>query len=525
MQPCKGLGSLATDGQRLYFSETGNGRFVVAQVSVSGGDATIAAATFQDTFLQDVAPDGSSILIGSLEGTSGKSSPVWRLPLPGGAPQQLPIIANCVAWSPDGHYLVFAKDADIYEAKSDGSNARKLAALNAPILDVRVSPDETRIRTTLNDLKTGFTSIWELNRDGGDPHPLLANWTPEPHECCGRWTADGRYFLFASVREGKWNLWALPERRYWFEFRPKPVQLTNGPLEFSLPVPSQDGKRIFATGRQPRTEVLRYDGRSFTPYFDGQSASDLAFSSDGQGVAYVSIPDESLWVSRVDGSQRIQLTSSSSMEAALPRWSPDGTQIAFMARTSNTDWRAYLVSSAGGGVREIVPGATAGFDPGWSPDGKSILLSVNDLGPISSGIQIFDLHSQRLTPVPGGESLFSPRWSPDGRYIAALTTDSQKLMLFDRQTQHWVELAHMGIGYPSWSHDSKYLYFDSILNQDPAVYRVRIADHVLERVVALKGLHRFWGPNSEWSGLAPDDSVLITRDTSNSEIYALDWQP
>ena len=519
------LGSLATDGQRLYFSETENGRFVVAQVSVSGGDATIAASTFQDTFLRDVAPDGSSILIGSLEGTAGKASPVWRLPLPGGAPQQLPINAHSVAWSPDGRYLVFAKDADIYEAKSDGSNARKLATLNAPILDVRVSPDETRIRTTLNDLKTGFTSIWELNRDGSDPHPLLPKWTLEPHECCGRWTADGRYFLFASVREGKWNLWALPERRYWFESKPKPVQLTNGPLEFSLPVPSQDGKRIFATGRQPRTEVLRYDGRSFTPYFNGESASDLAFSFDGQRVAYVSIPDEALWVSRADGSQRIQLTNSSSMEAALPRWSPDTKQIVFMARTSNTDWRAYLVPSTGGGVHELIPGSAAGFDPGWSPDGKSILLSVNDLGPISSGIQVFDLQSQRLTPLPGGESLFSPRWSPDGRYIAALTTDSQKLVLFDRQSQRWADLVHMAIGYPSWSHDSKYLYFDSILNEDPAVYRVRIADHVLERIAALKGLHRFWGPNAEWSGLAPDDSVLITRDTSNSEIYALDWRP
>ena len=291
-----------------------------------------------------------------------------------------------------------------------------------------------------------------------------------------------------------------------------------------MPVPSQDGRRIFAFGEQPRTEVLRYDGERFVPYFRSESATDLSFSADGQNVAYVSIPDQALWVSRSDGSQRIQLTNSGTMQAELPRWSPDGKQITFMARTLNTDWRAYLVSAGGGNLRELIPGATAGFDPGWSPDGKSIVIAGNDLGPTSSRIEIVDVAIQKPTPIPGGENAFSPRWSPDGRYIAGISIDSQKLMLFDRENQTWSELVKMGIGFPSWSHDSKYLYFDSILTEDPAVYRVRIADHTLERVISLKGIHRYWGIVGEWSGLAPDDSILLTRDTSNSEVYALDWE-
>src|SRR4051812_22496615 len=39
--------------------------------------------------------------------------------------------------------------------------------------------------------------------------------------------------------------------------------------------------------------------------------------------------------------------------------------------------------------------------------------------------------------------LFSPHWSPDGRYIAAQSSDSQKLMLFDFKTQKWAELARI----------------------------------------------------------------------------------
>jgi Tol biopolymer transport system component len=429
------------------------------------------------------------------------------------------------AWSPDGRRLLFADEADLSEANPDGTDARKLATLKGRIGDVRISPDGRKIRATVYDLKTGFSEFWELNRDGSQPHPLLPNWNDSPHECCGRWTPDGKYFLFTSLREGRNSIWALPERRSWIQQKAKPVQLTNGPLDFWMPVPSKDGKRIFAMGGQSRSEVLRYDGRSFLPYIDGASVTDLAFSADGQRVAYISVPEGALWTSKIDGRERIELSDPSVMEAALPRWSPDGNQIAFMARTQNRDWRSHLAGVNGHGLRELIPGATAGFDPGWSPDGKSIVLAANDLGGTSSRISILDLQTAQLVPVPGGENLFSPRWSPDGRYIAAITTDSQALMVFDRAHQQWTVLARMGIGFPSWSHDGQYLYFDSILTEDPAFFRVRISDRRLERLVSLKDIHRLWGPNGEWSGLGPDDSLLVTRDIGSPEIYALDWQP
>ena len=519
------LSALATDGQRLYFQALDRDRVALAQVSVTGGDSVLIPTPFDNAFLGDIAPDGSSLLISSFEGTA-KDGPVWILPLPAGSPRALgAMTAYSAAWSPDGRRLLFADGADLYEANPDGSDARKLATLTARMGDVRISPDGQKIRATVNDLKTGFSEYWELNRDGGQPHPLLPNWNDSPHECCGRWTPDGKYFLFTSLREGRNSIWALPERRSWMQQKAKPVQLTNGPLDFWMPVPSKDGKRIFAMGGQSRSEVLRYDGRSFVPYIDGASVTDLAFSADGQRVAYISVPEGALWTSKIDGRDRIELSDPSVMEAALPRWSPDGNQIAFVARTQNTDWRAYLVGANGHGLRELIPGATAGFDPGWSPDGKSIVLAVNDLGGTGGIISILDLQTAKVVPVPGGENLFSPRWSPDGRYIAAITTDSQALMVFDRAHQQWTVLARMGIGFPSWSHDGQYLYFDSILTEDPAFFRVRISDRRLERLVSLKDIHRLWGPNGEWSGLGPDDSLLVTRDIGSPEIYALDWQP
>jgi Tol biopolymer transport system component/DNA-binding winged helix-turn-helix (wHTH) protein len=519
------MSALATDGQRLYFQAADKDRIALGEVSVSGGDSALIATPFQNTLLSDIAPDGSSILISSFEDTT-KQGPMCLLPLPAGSPRPLgAVAAHSAVWSPDGRRLVLADGADLYEANPDGSDARKLATLGGHIEGVRVSPDGRKIRLTLSDMKTGYEELWELNRDGSQPRPLLPNWSPSPHECCGRWTPDGRYFLFTSFREGRNSLWALPERHSWIQAKAKPVQLTNGPLDFWLPVPSKDGKRIFAMGGQPRSEVLRYDGRSFVPYLGGASAADLAFSADGQRVVYVSVPELTLWSSKIDGGDRIQLTDPSRMEAALPRWSPDGSQIVFMARTLNTDWRAYLVAANGQGLRELIPGAAAGFDPGWSPDGKSIVLAVSDLGAISNQINILDLETQKLSPVLGGEKFFSPRWSPDGRYIAAIPTDSAALMLFDRTSQQWTELVRMGIGYPSWSRDGQYLYFDADFTEDPAFFRVRISDHQLERLASLKDIHRYWGPNAEWSGLGPGDSLLVTRNISSPEIYALDWQP
>jgi Tol biopolymer transport system component len=140
------------------------------------------------------------------------------------------------------------------------------------------------------------------------------------------------------------------------------------------------------------------------------------------------------------------------------------------------------------------------------------------------GIAIVDLKTGNISLLPGATQLFSPRWSPDGKYIAALTSDSHKVVLFDFATRQWIDLVTMPIGYHTWSHDGQYLYFDSTFKDDPAFFRVRISDHKLERVASLKGLRRYWGPLGEWSALAPDDSLLLARDTSSQEIYALDWQ-
>ena len=349
--------------------------------------------------------------------------------------------------------------------------------------------------------------------------------------CCGRWTPDGRFFIFQNRTDGRLDLWALPEanRFPWRKRDDKPIQLTAGPLSFQNPLLSTDGKKIFAIGESDRAELIRYDSRSnhFVPYFSGISAEGLAFSRDGQWVTYTSYPDGTLWRSKLDGSERLQLTFPP-LRVLLPRWSPDGKQIAFNARLHDGPFNIYLISSEGGQAQRILPSEQTQEDANWSPDGSSLVFGSDADVRNKEPIQAIDLRSKRVSVLPGSSGLFSPRWSPDGRFIAAMTKDTAfKLMLFDFSSRKWTEVFGSQMTYPSWSHDGKYIYFqswhDPVKHSGERIVKLRLSDGKAENVGDIKGVGRLTtGTIVAWFGLAPDDSPLFARDISTSEIFALD---
>jgi hypothetical protein len=97
-------------------------------------------------------------------------------------------------------------------------------------------------------------------------------------------------------------------------------------------------------------------------------------------------------------------------------------------------------------------------------------------------------------------------------------------MLFDFAIKKWTHLTDTDIGYPNWSHDGRYIYFEVNPHQDqPArIDRIRIRDRKIETVFRLQNVGRaVSGSFVEWSSLAPDDSPLLSCDISTHEIYAL----
>jgi Tol biopolymer transport system component len=277
---------------------------------------------------------------------------------------------------------------------------------------------------------------------------------------------------------------------------------------------------------QPRGELVRWDSQSreFRPFLSGIQASALDFSRDGKWVVYVTFPDGNLWRSRIDGSERLQL-STPPLGAFMPRWSPDGTQIAFMGQIPGKKVQLYLVAAEGGTVQNVLPADQDQGDPNWSPNGKSLvfggqILPESDAVRVNA-IRILDLTTRQVSVVPGSEGLWSPRWSPSGRYLLAMSNSGRKLFVFDFSTRKWSVLAEGAIGYPQWSHRGEYVYFVDNRPGGDMIERVGMGDRRIEELISLRSFHPAPFTVGGWMGIDPEDAPLLVRDAGTLDIHSL----
>jgi eukaryotic-like serine/threonine-protein kinase len=519
---------IGTDGARLYVglgvgasaSLTSNG---IGEMSTGGGEPRkLSVMPSPDMVPVALSHDGSEFLAVDGQGAPPKG-PLWSVPILGNSPRKLgEAIAETAALSPDGKALAYTNLGDLFVANSDGSDSRKLLSVKGDIENITWSPDNSRLRFDSSETvgTVGQHMEWEVSADGGNRHRLFEGWHNPPDECCGRWTPEGNFFIFQSQGQ----IWALPGKTF-FHRHPQPVALTSSPMTLSSPLPGKDGKKLFLVGRTYRGELMRYDSKSrlFTPFLGGISAEFVDFSKDGQWVTYVSYRDGTLWRSRIDGSQRMQLTYPP-MYPLLPRWSPDGKTILFFEFALGADKpaRMYQISPDGGGPRLVLPeDHSQQLDPNWSPDGSKIIFA-NESNDPSSAIHILDLATHKITDLPGSAGLYSPRWSPDARYICAFSAESKTLLLFDLQTRKWSQLATGSLSWLNWSHDSKYVYVLDFRGKT-AVMRIRVADKKLEQVADLNSFSST-GRYGTALALTPDDSPLLLHDTGTQDVYSVDWQ-
>ena len=245
--------ALVTDGSRVYFVESPFVSPVLKQVSALGGETTAIAAPFPVNRIGDISPDRSALLIPKFA-SQEDDAPIWLLPLPTGTPRRLgELLGHDGTWSPDGRRILFANGRDLYLARNDGTESKLLASLPGIAWWPRWSPDGSRIRLSVFDSATQSDSLWEVQADGTHLHALLSGWNNLSQECCGNWTPDGKYFVFQSTRDGQTNIWITSDKGGLLrKAREEPVELTAGPLSYFMPVPSMDGKRLFALGSQPR---------------------------------------------------------------------------------------------------------------------------------------------------------------------------------------------------------------------------------------------------------------------------------
>jgi len=526
-----------TDGTRLYFSE-GFSRIsgVLIQVGVTGGATGKIPVPFPAPGLVDLSPDGTELLVladRQIRGLGAAPSPLWIVPFLGGTPRPVgDLRADDAAWAPDGRTIAYTAGADLFLAGTDGSHPRKIWTGGGNAFYPVWSPDGRRLRLSVIDPRDGRRSLWQLSASGDSPHPVLPGF--ELSACCGRWSPDGRHYVFsagpaaylsgvAALAPPDTDLWLLSEDGGWLSSRgSEPVRLTQGPLSYGVPVWSRDGHKIFAEGSRQSGELVRCQlgsGECVT-YMGGIDAEGVSFSRDGEWVAYV-LPDGTLWRSRTDGSEKLQLTFPP-LWAALPRWSPDGERICFTRLETAAPTRLMLVSSNGGPPEDAVPwddGVQA--DGQWSLDGRRLAFGRLGGGDPDITIQIAELETGQLTTIPGSKGLYSPRWSPDGRHLAALSHDALRVLLFDFESQRWRTLAEGAfVAYPAWARDGASFF----VTEGGLRVRYRIADGAREVVHSFEGLRQISRLLGPWVGHAPDDSILALRDTSIDEIFAFELE-
>jgi Tol biopolymer transport system component/DNA-binding winged helix-turn-helix (wHTH) protein len=522
---------IVTDGSRLYFREGRTEDQQIAQVSVAGGEVSVLPVPISHPVIADISPDHTQLLVSS---TDHENNPLWIVPLPAGPPHKLgDLEVNGASWAPDGKHLLLTKANSLYLKPSDSNDLRKITSVPEGIAQCAgFSPDGSRIRFGVISRQVDSPTLWEVRSDGSNLHQLLPGWRAAL-ECGGNWTPDGRYFLFGSdTADGHHDIFSMQESRGAFSKSPTvPIRLTFGPLRYEAPIVSLDEKKLFVYGWHQRGQLVHYDpaSRQFLPFLGGISSETLSFSRDGKWIAYTTVPGYELWRSRVDGSERVQLTVPDAQTRFHdPRWSPDGKQIAVMTDVAGKSWKIVLVPADGGTAKPLLEENNLQESPTWSPDGNQIAFETRDANATDkSEIQIVDTRTNHLLTIPGSTGKSNPSWSPGGRYLAALSSNIRptKIFLYDFYTQVWIEwTTDEDVSYLSWTADGHYVHYvqNNSRDQDSKVRRVKVGDSHPEDLFNLRGLRRFDGDFSPWTDIAPDGSQMFLRDTSGRDIYALD---
>jgi len=252
-----------------------------------------------------------------------------------------------------------------------------------------------------------FLQLWTMNPDGSDPVQLTFG---TENKANPRWSPDGKRILYS---------------------KPGGVDDFGQDLGLDLFVLNVDGSAETNLTHSVGDDTL---GR-WAP--TGQS---IAFASTRRGGerAFVYVmpvdcdpyPDPCV----AEEAKYVSMTAPNNSPESNPAWSPDGGQLAVIARILGAPGRIFIGGAGGGGARFDRADRIIGPDDlDWSPLGS--LLAYTLVQPGSNEIYVVPTDNPRgwvkLTSSAGNKE---PTFSPDGEYIAFTSTRNQNPEIYRMTT-------------------------------------------------------------------------------------------
>jgi Tol biopolymer transport system component len=477
-----------------------------------------------DTVPVDISPDGKEILAVVSDGMEAEKL-LWILPLSGTPRPANGIRCHDAAWSPNrSRSIAYATGNDIFLTSDEGKSSTKLGTFPPYPTQIAWSADGSQLRFLTYDSGTEVLKplSMRLRQDSkGSPVVKLSL----PKECCNSWSKFPYGPFFFATSPNSSEVWVSREDNLRNQ---SPIRLALDALQAPLIVATAgfDSKFLVMSPAQQIFELLRFSvkTRDFAPFAHTLQGSYVDFSPDGKRMAYARISDHALFVSTADGQQPRQLTFGP-MVVELPRWSPDGRQIAFTAKLPDRPWRIFIVSQAGGVPYEASSGSDDQGAPTWSPDGRSLIYANIECHESSRcGVHRIELGKKTVEDLPRSAGFRTARWSPDGKFVAALRADTHGLWLFDFKKNDWSQVADdANEDDISWSRDSRFIYYSRSNANGKSIARLSLHTKQKETALDLSAFNSINGDFSSWFCLTPENSIIILRQLEASEIYAVDW--
>jgi eukaryotic-like serine/threonine-protein kinase len=421
--------AISPDGKMVAYVAIADGRRQIWIQLVSGGAPLQLTRDGADHSQPRWSPESNALIYYTSSDTPGEEGTLWEVSALGGVPRP---IANSLGGgdiSHDGSRIALVRVSEerlmIVTVARDGSDPRAVAPVPAGLVwrAPRWSPDDSLLAFHGRGTNVWDERLFVVPAHGGEPRRLAGaafirgvSWLP-----------DGARLVYSSSAGSTMPYPPMFNLHVADLDGSHDRQVTSGDVSFVDPDADRSG-RIVACRIRSMSDIWRFpidgppDGNTRDAIRVTRQSGQVqvpSLSPDGSHLVYLSDHGghANLWVAGADGTNARQITfeRDSAVSVGLPKWSPAGDLIVYVAVGDVA--QLHVVRPDGRGVRRVV----AGVSPCWSPDGRWLYYTP-DVDAHSFCIEKIPIAGGPSVVVRGDLNSHAPMVGRDALYFAAGVT-------------------------------------------------------------------------------------------------------